>query len=67
MRCHANLPAANIEAIDGVYEIHTLTCANCGFETKMALRELDPAAQCSLFQIMMTPAAKRMQQRFAAA
>jgi len=66
-RCHADFPKPNVEAIDGLYEIHTLSCDNCGFESRMALRAIDPVAQCSLFRIMMEPAAKRLPHRAAAA
>ncbi|NVN88198.1 MAG: hypothetical protein HXX15_19120 [Rhodopseudomonas sp.] len=67
MRCRADFRKPNVEAIDGLYEIHTLSCDNCGFEARMALRAIDPIAQCSLFRIMMEPAAKRQPQRAAAA
>lgn len=45
-----------VEAIDGLYEIHTLASANG--ETKMAIGLFDGAAQCQLFRTMMEPASR---------
>jgi RNase P subunit RPR2 len=55
-QCRAPLPKATIEPVDGVYQIHSWTCSNCGHESRMAMRCIDPASQLSFFRAMMDPA-----------
>jgi len=35
-RCHALMTPLGAEAIDGVYEIHSWTCADCGLSLDIA-------------------------------
>ncbi len=58
-RCRTASPHLNVEAIDGIYNIYTLSCDDCGFETTMAMGSIDPGAQLSFFRAMMEPGVHR--------